>query len=125
MSINSLTVQGNLAADARFNKVSDSRFAVSFTVIVNKSVPDSTSETGFRDVTTPYQCTRFLEKEESAAKLAGHLSKGRQVTATGPFRQAKKNKSESTGKTYHGWQVIADEVVLGAKPKPKTENAAA
>lgn len=125
MSINSLTVQGNLAADARSNKVSDTRFAVSFTVIVNKRVPDARAEGGYRDQTTPYQATRFLDNEASAAKLAGHLTKGRQVTATGPLRKGKPNKSESTGKTYHGWQLIVDEVVLGAKPKPKTEDAAA
>lgn len=117
MSINALTIAGNLAADARFNRVNDTRFAVSFPVIANKRVKDDRAEGGYRDQSTPYQVTRFLDSEESASKLASHLTKGRRVEVEGAFRKAKPNTNPQNGKTYHGWTLFADEIELGAKPK--------
>lgn len=121
MSMNKLNIGGNLAADARFNKVNDNSFAVSFTVMCNKRVKDAAAEGGYRDNVTPYQVSRFLQTEESARKLAERLTKGRAVEVEGPFRKNTKDNTGSNGKTYKGWTLIADEIELGAKPKPKTD----
>ena len=121
MSMNKLNIGGNLAADARHNKVSDTSFAVSFTVICNKRVKDAAAEGGYRDQSTPYQVSRFLPTEEGARKLAELLTKGRAVEVEGPFRKNTKVNEGTNGKKYQGWTLIADEIELGAKPKPKTD----
>ncbi|WP_122530719.1 single-stranded DNA-binding protein [Pseudomonas viridiflava] len=125
MSMNKLNITGNLAADARYNKVKEGSFAVSFTVICNKRVKDQAAEGGYRDQTTPYQVSRFLTSEDSAKKLAEHLTRGRSVDVEGAFRKNAKSNTGTNGKTYHGWSVIADEIELGAKPKPKADAQAA
>ena len=104
MSINVLTISGNLGADAEV------RTTPTGTAITSFSVP-AKSGWGDNEKTTWVKCALFGKKGAATAHgLTQHLTKGRFVTVTGPMEL---REWEHEGKKYSQVQLVARDVAMG------------
>lgn len=104
MSFNTLTISGNLGADAELRYTKGGLPVSSFSVAVNERVPNGDGTYG--DRTNWIGCTMFGKRSEA---LAPSLRKGERVALTGHLRQ---NVWEQDGKRRSSLEVVVDNVEL-------------
>lgn len=113
MTINVLTISGNLGGDAEV------RTTNSGTCITSFSVP-AKSGWGDNEKVTWVKCALFGKKGSSEPHgLTPHLVKGRYVTVTGEMEL---REWEHEGKKYSQVQLVARDVGMGPAPQDATSN---
>jgi single-stranded DNA-binding protein len=110
--MNKIIVSGNLASDVRVNKVNETTEVINGTVIVD----DSYTQDGQRvERSIPYNFAYFRDLGK-AEKLAGFLTKGRNVVVEGSLNKLPASAPAANGKIYHDVQIRVDEIELGRLP---------
>lgn len=116
MSINSVTISGNLTADAELRNTGNTD-VVSFSVAVNESYKDK--ETGeWKDRPNFFNCTRFVS---NGTKLQAMLTKGSKIAIHGKLRQEK--WQDKNGETRYGVKIIVDDIEFMSSRQGTTEVA--
>ena len=115
MSINHVTISGNLTRDAEVKRTASGMAIVSFSVAVNERRKNN--QTGEYDNYANYvDCTWFGTYAE---KCAGAMMKGTKVTVDGRLRQSRWQTND--GQNRSKLEVIVDEMELPPRPQDKFE----
>lgn len=112
MSINQVTISGNLGRDSELRKTQSGMAILSFTVAVNERRKNSQGE--WSDYTNWIGVSMFGTRAE---KLHDYLKKGTKVCVQGKLRYS---EWERDGQKKSKVEVIADEIELMQK-KPQQE----
>lgn len=114
MSINQVTISGNLGRDSELRKTQSGMAILSFTVAVNERRKNSQGE--WSDYTNWISVSMFGTRAE---KLHDYLKKGTKVCVQGKLRYS---EWERDGQKKSKVEVIADEIELMQKAqKPQQE----
>lgn len=116
MSINRVTISGNLGNDPELRSTASGMQVLSFSVAVNDRVKGANGE--YEDRANWISCTMFGNRAESVSK---YLSKGSKVAIEGKLRWS---QWEKDGQKRSGIKVIVDEIELmqrqdGSKQPPR------
>lgn len=122
MSLNKITLSGNLGADAELRYTKGGAPVVSFSLAVNERVQKGDGEWG--DYTNWVDCCMFGKRAES---LAPWLQKGAKISLLGHLRT---HSYERDGQRIKRWEVRVDDVELmqykrEQQAAPASANAAA
>lgn len=122
MSLNKVTLSGNLGADAELRYTNGGNPVVSFSLAVNDRVPQSDGSWG--DYTNWPDCVMFGKRAEA---LAPWLRKGTKISLLGHLRT---RSYEKDGQRVKRWEVRVDDVELmqykrDQQAAPASANAAA
>lgn len=122
MSLNKVTLSGNLGADAELRYTKGGAPVVSFSLSVNERVQKGDGEWG--DYTNWVDCCMFGKRAES---LAPWLQKGAKISLLGHIRT---HSYERDGQRIKRWEVRVDDVELmqykrEQQAAPASANAAA
>lgn len=122
MSLNKITLSGNLGADAELRYTKSGNPVVSFSLAVNERVQKGDGEWG--DYTNWVDCCMFGKRAES---LAPWLQKGAKISLLGHIRT---HSYERDGQRIKRWEVRVDDVELMQYKReqqavPASANAAA
>ena len=112
MSINQVTISGNLGRDSEIRRTQSGMTILSFSVAVNERRKNNQGE--WSDYTNWVGVSMFGTRAE---KLHEYLTKGTKVCVQGKLRYS---EWERDGQKKNKLEVIADEIELMAK-KPKQE----
>lgn len=104
MSLNKVTLSGNLGSDAELRYTKGGAPAVSFSLAVNERVQKGDGEWG--DYTNWVDCCMFGKRAES---LAPWLQKGAKISLLGHIRT---HSYERDGQRIKRWEVRVDDVEL-------------
>lgn len=104
MSLNKVTLSGNLGADAELRCTKGGNLVVSFSLAVNERVPQSDGSWG--DYTNWPDCVMFGKRAEA---LAPWLRKGTKISLLGHLRT---RSYEKDGQRVKRWEVRVDDVEL-------------
>lgn len=104
MSLNKITLSGNLGADAELRYTKSGNPVVSFSLAVNERTPNGDGEWG--DYTNWADCCMFGKRAES---LAPWLQKGAKISLLGHIRT---HSYERDGQRIKRWEVRVDDVEL-------------
>ena len=104
MSLNKVTLSGNLGADAELRYTKGENPVVSFSLAVNERVPQSDGSWG--DYTNWPDCVMFGKRAEA---LAPWLRKGTKISILGHLRT---RSYEKDGQRVKRWEVRVDDVEL-------------
>ena len=115
MSINTVTVSGNLTRDCEIRHSAIGTAVVRFTVAVNERVKQEDGTWG--DKPSFFDCTMFGVR---ADKLSAYLTKGVKVTVQGKLRQS---AWESDGQKRSKVEIIADELEFMSRKEPQQTTA--
>ena len=115
MSLNMLTISGNLGADAELRYTKSGLPVSSFSVAVNERVPNGDGTYG--DRASWIGCTMFGKRAEA---LAPSLRKGERIALTGHLRQ---NVWEQDGKRRSSLEVVVDNVELMTVRRGKQQHS--
>ena len=113
MSINQVTISGNLGRDSELRKTQSGMAILSFTVAVNERRKNSQGE--WSDYTNWVGVSMFGTRAE---KLHDYLKKGTKVCVQGKLRYS---EWERDGAKKSKIEVIADEIELMAKKQERQE----
>ena len=113
MSINQVTISGNLGRDSELRKTQSGMAILSFTVAVNERRKNSQGE--WSDYTNWIGVSMFGTRAE---KLHDYLRKGTKVCVQGKLRYS---EWERDGQKKSKVEVIADEIELMAKKQERQE----
>ena len=113
MSINQVTISGNLGRDSELRKTQSGMAILSFTVAVNERRKNSQGE--WSDYTNWIGVSMFGTRAE---KLHDYLRKGTKVCVQGKLRYS---EWERDGQKKSKIEVIADEIELMAKKQERQE----
>ncbi len=123
MSLNKITLSGNLGADAELRYTKSGNAVTSFSLAVSERVPQGDGQWG--DYTSWIDCVMFGKRAES---LAPYLRKGMKISLLGHLHTS---TYQNDGQNVKRWEVRVDDVELmqhkreqqGAYSQP-TEQAA-
>ena len=104
MSINRVTISGNLGNDPELRSTASGMQVLSFSVAVNDRVKGANGE--YEDRANWISCTMFGNRAESVSK---YLSKGSKVAIEGKLRRS---QWERDGQKRSKIEVIVDEIEL-------------
>lgn len=113
MSINQVTISGNLGRDSELRKTQSGMAILSFTVAVNERRKNSQGE--WSDYTNWIGVSMFGTRAE---KLHDYIKKGTKVCVQGKLRYS---EWERDGQKKSKVEVIADEIELMAKKQERQE----
>ena len=113
MSINQVTISGNLGRDSELRKTQSGMAILSFTVAVNERRKNSQGE--WSDYTNWIGVSMFGTRAE---KLHDYLKKGTKVCVQGKLRYS---EWERDGQKKSKVEVIADEIELMTKKQERQE----
>lgn len=117
MSINNVTVSGNLTRDAELRHTNSGFSVLGFGVAVNDRMKNQ--QTGeWEDRPNFIDCTLFGTRAE---KLAGFLTKGVKVVVNGKLRQT---RWEKDGQKHSKIEVVVDDVEFMSQRKDSGVQAA-
>lgn len=113
MSLNTLTLSGNLGADAELRCTKGGTSVLSFSLAVNERVPQQDGTWG--DRTNWVDCTLFGKRADA---LSAYLRRGTKVTIIGHLHQS---TWQQDGKTRRRLEVRVDEVELMSARRERQE----
>lgn len=116
MSINRVTISGNLGNDPELRSTASGMQVLSFSVAVNDRVKGANGE--YEDRANWISCTMFGNRAESVSK---YLSKGSKVAIEGKLRRS---QWERDGQKRSKIEVVVDDIELmqrqdGSKQPPR------
>lgn len=109
MSINTVSISGNITADAKKNETKSGSAVLTFSVAVNERRKNSAGE--WEDYPNFIDCAIFGKRAES---LAQYLKKGTKVSVSGHLRQS---RWERDGQKRSKLDIVVDEVEFFAPKK--------
>ena len=113
MSINHVSVVGNLTRDPELHNTQSGTPVLSFGIAVNDSRKDASGQ--WADVPNFFECSTFGNR---AAALSDILTKGMKVAITGKLHYS---SWEKDGKKHSKVDIIAREIELMQNRKPQQE----
>lgn len=113
MSINHVSVVGNLTRDPELRSTQSGTPVLSFGIAVNDSRKDASGQ--WVDVPNFFECSKFGNR---ATALSDILTKGMKVAITGKLRYS---SWEKDGKKHSKVDIIAGEIELMQNRRPQQE----
>lgn len=117
MSLNKVTLSGNLGADAELRYTKAGNPVITFSLAVNERVPQSDGSWG--DYTNWPDCVMFGKRAEA---LAPWLRKGTKISLLGHLRT---RSYEKDGQRVKRWEVRVDDVELMQYKRDQQQQAPA
>lgn len=114
-SLNTLTISGNLGANAEVRMTSGGLAVTTLRVAVNKSKADG--EGGYKDETSWISCTMFGKRGEA---LEPYLVKGCKVAIVGHLRS---RTWEKDGERHYRLDVIVDNIELMTRERQSQQTS--
>lgn len=115
MSLNTLTLSGNLGADAELKATKSGSYVLTFSIAVTERVPKGNGTWG--DYTSWIDCTMFGKRGEA---LAPYLRKGNKVAVTGHLHQ---HVWQQDGRNRSRLEVRVDDVELMSVRRERQQGA--
>lgn len=113
MSINHVSIVGNLTRDPELRSTQSGTAVLSFAIAVNDSRKNASGQ--WEDVPNFFECSTFGNR---ATALSGILTKGMKVAITGRLHYS---SWEKDGKKHSKVDIIAREIELMQNRKPQKE----
>ena len=111
MSLNKITLSGNLGADAELRYTKSGNPVVSFSLAVNERTPNGDGTWG--EYTNWPDCVMFGKRAEA---LAPWLRKGTKISLIGRIHT---RSYQNDGQSIKRWEVRVDDCLLYTSPSPR------